>query len=138
MQHYIRVRDQIMWIRAQVAFDTRVFLQHRGLLFAFSATFASTPNIISQIMLTHYLHHSTRPGLLNEGFRFQHVDDKSLKRLDSGVLILPFDEKQTVSYPCVNLIYGPTKHSQSFKTHAKSDFRSSFSKSYFSFMLISI
>lgn len=77
MQHYIRVRDQIMWIRAQVALDTRVFLQHRGLLFAFSATFTSTPNIISQIMLTHYLHHSTRPGLLNEGFRFQHVDDKS-------------------------------------------------------------
>lgn len=81
MQHYIRVGHHIMWIRAQVALNTRVSLQHHGLLLTIGATFASTPNIISQIMLTHYLHHSTRPGLLNEGFRFQHVDDKNHQKV---------------------------------------------------------
>lgn len=77
MQHHIRVGDQIMWIRAEIALNTRVFLQHRRLLFAFSTRFASAPNIISQIMLTDYLHYPTRPGLLNEGFRFQHDKKKA-------------------------------------------------------------
>lgn len=86
MQHNIRVRDQIVWIRAEVTLNARVSQQHRGLLFAFSANFASAPNIISQIMLAHYLHHPTRPGLLNEGFRFQHDDNKSLKMLNPDVL----------------------------------------------------
>lgn len=72
MQHHISVRYHIMRIRAQVALHTRVSLQRCGLLFAFSANFASAPNIISQIMLTYYFHHPTRPGLLYEGFRFQH------------------------------------------------------------------
>lgn len=75
MQHYIRVRDQVVWIRAQIALNTRVSLQHRGLLFAFGTTFTPTPNIVSQIMLAHYLHNPTRPGLLNEGFRLQHIAD---------------------------------------------------------------
>lgn len=45
--------------------------------------------------------------------------------LDSGVFILQFDDKKTVSHPCVNSICGPTKHFQSLKQHAKSDFSSS-------------
>ena len=93
MQHHIRVRDHIMWIRAQVALNTCVSLQHRGLLFAFSANFASAPNIISQIMLAHYLHHPTRPGLPHKGFRFQHDEVERLKRSNPDVFILPFDDK---------------------------------------------
>lgn len=77
MEHHVRVRDQIMRIRAEIALNTRVLLQHRGVLFALSASFAPAPDIVSQVMLTHYLHHPTRPRLLNEGFRFQHDDDKS-------------------------------------------------------------
>lgn len=80
MQHHIGVREQIMWICAQIALNTRVSLQHRGLLFALTASFASAPDIISQIMFTHYLHHPTRPGLLYEGFRLQHDDDNAFKK----------------------------------------------------------
>lgn len=74
-----------MRVGAEITLNTRVFLQHRGLLFAFGASLAPAPNIISQIMLTHYLHHPTRPGLLNEGFRFQHDGDKSPERLIPGI-----------------------------------------------------
>lgn len=108
MQHHIRVRDQIMWIRAQAALNTRVSLQHRGLLFAFSAHFASAPNIVSQIMFAHYLHHPTWPGLLNEGFRFQH-DDKEPQKVKSRCFYLTIDCTQSASYPCVNPLRWPTK-----------------------------
>lgn len=70
MQHYVGVRNHIVWKRAQITLNTRVSLQHRGLLLAVGAIFASAPNIISQIMLSHYLHHPTRSGLLHESFRF--------------------------------------------------------------------
>lgn len=88
MQNHVGVRDQIVRIRAEIALNTRVFLQHRGLLFAFSANFASAPDIISQIMLAHYLQHAARPRLLNEGFRLQHSDGNSRNRLNLDIFRL--------------------------------------------------
>uniref|UniRef100_A0A3P9P461 Progesterone immunomodulatory binding factor 1 n=1 Tax=Poecilia reticulata TaxID=8081 RepID=A0A3P9P461_POERE len=49
MQHYVGVRNQIVRVGTQTALNTRVSLQHRGVLFALSADFTSTPNIISQV-----------------------------------------------------------------------------------------
>lgn len=84
MEHYIGVRNDVVWKRAQITLNTRVSLQHRGLLLAVTAIFTSTPNIISQIMLSDYLHHPARSGLLHKRFRFQHLDDKITRLSESG------------------------------------------------------
>lgn len=70
MEHHIGVRNHIVRKRAQITLNTRVPLQHRRLLLAIGAIFASAPNIIPQIVLSHYLHHATRSRLLHESFRF--------------------------------------------------------------------
>lgn len=87
MEHHVGVRYQIVWIGTQIALNARVSLQHRGVLFALGADLASTPNIISQVMLTHYLHHPTRSGLLNEGLGLQHDKDERPQRLNSNIFL---------------------------------------------------